>query len=83
MIKTLPVKLHRQFAHPTHRTLIRIINNAGIKDTNLEKEVNSISNKCITCIKYRKQFNRPVVCVPLVSEFNEILGIDLKVWRKQ
>ena len=81
--KAIACKLHRQFAHPTRKTLIRLINNAGIKDSNLEKEVDNVSNKCITCIKYRKSFNRPVVCMPLASEFNEMIGIDLKVWGKQ
>ena len=80
--KAIACKLHRQFAHPTRKTLIRLINNAGIKDSNLEKEVDNVSNKCITCIKYRKSFNRPVVCMPLASEFNEMIGIDLKVWGK-
>ena len=81
--KDIACKLHRQFAHPTRKSLIRLINNAGIKDSNLEKEVGNVSNKCITCIKYRKPFNRPVVCMPLASEFNEMIGIDLKVWGKQ
>ena len=68
---------------PLVKELIRLINNAGIKDSNLEKEVDNVSNKCITCIKYRKSFNRPVVCMPLASEFNEMIGIDLKIWGKQ
>ena len=80
--KDIACKLHRQFAHPTPRTLIRIINNAGVKDKNLEKEVDSVSERCITRIKYKKPFNRPVVCVPLANEFNEMLGVDLKVWVK-
>ena len=50
--KVIACKLHRQFAHPTRKTLIRLINNAVIKDTNLEKEVDNISNKCITYINY-------------------------------
>ena len=81
--KEIACKLHRQFAHPTPKTLIKIINNAGIKDKNLENEVDHVSEKCITCIKYRKRFNRPVVCVPMANEFNEMLGIDLKIWGKQ
>ena len=40
--KDIACKLHRQFAHPTPRTLIRIINNAGGKDKNLEKKVDSV-----------------------------------------
>ena len=81
--KDIACKLHRQFAHPSRKSLLKLINNAGIKDSNLEKEVSNVSNKCITCIKYRKPFNRPVVCMPLASEFNEMIGIDLKIWGNQ
>ena len=73
-------KLHRQFGHPTPQTLIKIINNAGIINKDLEKEIETISKMCITCLKYRRPFSRPVVCVPLAYEFNEMLGIDLKTW---
>ena len=73
-------KLHRQFGHPTPQALIKIINNAGIINKDLEKEIETISKMCRTCLKYRRPFSRPVVCVPLAYEFNEMLGIDLKTW---
>ena len=81
--KRVAVKLHKQFAHPTARKLVQIIQNAGIKNKNLEKEVENISENCITCLKYKQPFHRPVVCAPLATAFNEMLGIDLKTWGKQ
>ena len=73
-------KLHRQFGHPTPKTLIKIITNAGIVSKTLEKEIDTISQMCRTCLKHRRPFSRPVVCIPLAYEFNEMLGIDLKIW---
>ena len=73
-------KLHRQFGHPTPKTLIKIINNAGINNKDLEKEIDTISQMCRTCLKHRRPFSRPVVCAPLAYDFNELLGIDLKTW---
>ena len=78
--KKIANKLHRQFAHPTPNNLIKIIKNAGIKNKTLEKEIDHLSQRCITCLKHRKPANRPVVCVPWAYTFNEMIGIDLKTW---
>ena len=80
--RSIANKLHRQFAHPTSRTLNKLIKNAGIKNKKLEKEVDSISDKCITCVKFQKRASRPIVCTPMATEFNEMIAIDLKVWGK-
>ena len=53
---TIACKLHRQFAHPTPKTLIKIINNAGIKDKKLEKEVDNISEKMYNMHQIQKTF---------------------------
>ena len=73
-------KLHRQFGHPTPKTLIKIIDNAGTDNKDLEKEIDTISQMGRTCLKHRRPFSRPVVYVPLAYELNEMLGIDLKTW---
>ena len=69
--RNMAVKLHRQFAHPTPKTLIQLVRNAGIKNSNLVKEINEISEECITCLKKQKRFARPIVCTPLATEFNQ------------
>ena len=81
--KHIATKLHKQFGHPSPKTLIKLLQNAGMKTKTLEKEVYNISENCITCIKYRKPFSRPVVCTPLAKQFNEMLGMDLKIWGRE
>ena len=71
--KKIANKLHRQFGHPTPNNLIKIIKNAGIKSKTLEKEVDNVSQRCITCLKHRKPSNRPVVCFPWAYTFNEMI----------
>ena len=78
--RVIASKLHRQFAHPTPERLIKIIRNSGKNNKELEKEVNYVSQKCITCIKFKKTKPRPVVCMPMANEFNEIVAMDLKIW---
>ena len=74
----IALKLHQQFGHPKAKTLLKLIKNAGIKNRKLCKEVRSVSNACITCLKHKRPSPRPSVCLPLASRFNELLGIDLK-----
>ena len=66
-------KLHRQFGHPTPKTLIKIITNAGIDNKDLEKEIDTISQMCRTCLKHRRPFSRPVMnltkCLVLTLKF--------------
>ena len=80
--RSIASKLHRQFAHPTSRTLNKLIQNAGIENKKLQKEVESISKKCITCVKFQDRASRPVVCTPMATEFNEMLALDLKIFGK-
>ena len=79
--RTIANKLHFQFAHPRAETLIKLIQNAGFNDKNLKKEINEVSKNCIICLKHKKPTPRPVVCLPLASRFNEMIGIDLKKWN--
>ena len=80
--KKIALKLHRQFAHPTSKKLKLIIQKAGINNKNLEKEIDIVSEKCLTCLKFQKRPPRPVVCVEWATEFNEMIAIDLKFWGK-
>lgn len=76
----IEVKLHKQFAHPTSETLIKVIRNADIRDGRMEQCIISITENCETCVKNKRPKPRPVVCVPMASNFNECIAMDLKVW---
>ena len=80
--RTIARKLHRQFAHPRPEILNKLISKAGIRNKKLQKEINEVSKTCITCLKHKKPPPRPVVCLPLASRFNEMIGIDLKKWNE-
>ena len=71
-------KLHKQFAHPTPEKLIDLIRNSGIVDKKIEDTVKEISKNCDICARYKRPPLRPVVAMPLASEFNEVVAMDLK-----
>ena len=63
---------------------MRLIRNTSIKKKKkLEKEIRSITENCIKCLKYKKRIPRPVVCFPMATTFNEAVAMDLKVWGKK
>ena len=71
-------KLHRQFAHTAAEPLKKLLQTAGIKDKRIMKLVDSVTENCTTCKKLKRPANRPVVGLPLASEFNELVALDLK-----
>ena len=80
--KATAQKLHRQFGHPNPEALIQLIKKAGIKNSKLIKEVRSISENCVICLRNKRSSPRPVVCLPLAQRFNEMVGMDLKYWNE-
>ena len=74
-------KLHKQFSHPSAKRLIKLVNNSGIEDADLKKAIEDVSAKCDICKRYKKTRPRPVVSLPMASEFNETVAMDLKVYK--
>ena len=80
-VKRKALKLHRQFAHPSKEKLLRLIKDAGIKDEKLEDEIRKIADNCDTCTQFKRTPSRPVVSVPMAKQFNEMISMDLKIWK--
>ena len=77
-IMDLAKKLHRQFAHPTSKKLKSLIDDAEVNNVILNKCIDEVSEKCDTCIKYKRPKRRPVVAFPLAKIFNDTVAMDLK-----
>ncbi|CAL4122709.1 unnamed protein product, partial [Meganyctiphanes norvegica] len=80
--RAIAEKLHKQFAHPTADKLIKLVRNSGVKDKLLEEEIKVLSGKCMTCVQLQRPPPRPVVCIPMATEFNEAVSMDLKIYGK-
>jgi len=78
----IAAKLHKQFAHPSSEKLKKFLIGAGRNDSLLLKAVDDITNKCETCIKYKRQPPRPVVAMSMANVFNETIAMDLKIWKQ-
>ena len=71
-------KLHKQFAHPSASRLKQLIKNSGTNDKSTDDLIDSVTNNCDTCRRFKKPPPRPVVGMPLASEFNETVAMDIK-----
>ena len=80
--KKVALKLHAQFSHPTANKLIKLISNAGLdNDKALKDNIVEVSENCKVCKVYKRAGAKPVVSIPLATEFNEVVAMDLKVFR--
>ena len=74
-------KLHKQFAHPSARRLKALLRDAGGYTEGHMKCVDKVTENCDVCRRYKKTPARPAVSLPLASEFNEVVAVDLKEWK--
>ena len=74
-------KLHKQFAHPSAKRLKSLLEDAGGYTEEHLKCVDKVTENCEICKRYKKAPARPVVSLPLASEFNEVVAVDLKEWK--
>lgn len=73
------VKLHKQFAHPKKEPFTQLLKDAQEYDDTVQDILNKIYDKCQICIESSKTKARPVVSMPLATEFNECVAMDLKI----
>lgn len=74
-------KLHKQFAHPSAKRLKTLLRDAGGYTKEHLDCVDKIVENCDVCKRYKKTPARPVVSLPLATEFNEVVAVDLKEWK--
>ena len=82
--KDIAIKLHRCFAHPSSDKIIRLINQAGPKwadNLDLKEEVKSVSENCTVCKIFKKPPPRPAVSLPMSTEFQDVVAMDLKFYN--
>ena len=45
--------------------------------------IDDVTEKCEICPKWKKTPSRPIVSLPMATEFNETVAMDLKIWNKE
>ena len=72
-------KLHRQFAHPHPDRLKKLLRDSGISNSAVFDCIQTVSDNCDICKRFKKTPSRPIVGFPTASTFNEVVAMDLKL----
>lgn len=71
------LKLHKQFGHASADRLQKLIQSSGNKDKDCLTILQQIVHDCDICQRYSKTKPKPAVGLPLASEYNETVAVDL------
>lgn len=74
-------KLHKQFGHRPKESFIKLLKDADSWSKDMTGIIDKIIDGCEGCIKRKRNPDRPAVAMPLASEFNEKLAIDLSFYK--
>ena len=81
--KKIADKLHRQFCHCSADRLSRLVRSSNMWGHDREKQIIEsiieVSNACNVCKRFKRAPAVPVVSLPLASDFNEVVAMDLIV----
>ena len=72
-------KIHKVLAHPLPEILKYFFRNSSDNEKEIMEAVDTITDKCDVCRRFRKSPSRPKVGLPLSSDFNDCVAVDLKV----
>ena len=77
-------KLHKQFCHCSADKLKRLIKASEIwkEDVELLNAVDKVTENCQICKIYKRAPPRPVVGLPLASDFNHTVAMDLITYKQ-
>ena len=71
-------KLHLQMGH---LPIEKLIKTSGKCKPEMAALIESIRVNCLSCQKFAKSPAKPIVALARAERFNEVLSLDLKVWR--
>ena len=74
-------KLHRQFVHPPMKKLKSLLQDSDQGKDEYSNLLEDIVNTGDMCKRYAETPSRPVVGLPVASQFNEKVSLDLKQWN--
>ena len=74
-------KLHAQFGHKNKQSFVNLLKSADKWEESFSKIIDNIIDGCEGCILKRKTPDRPVVAMNMANDFNQLLSVDLKIWK--
>ena len=76
-------KIHENLAHKSEDQMLHAYRNAGKLSKKVRDFIKIVTSRCQVCKKYKKSFPKPKVTLPKVTDFNQIVSLDLKQFDKK
>lgn len=71
------LKLHKQYGHASADSLQKLLKSSGNNDIECIVILEKIVSECEICQRYSKPKPKPAVGLPLASQYNETMPVDL------
>ena len=71
-------KIHENTNHKSEENLLHAYKEANYLDDNVRKLIKKVCQNCKVCQKFKRSQSRPKVSLPKVTDFNEVVTLDLK-----
>ncbi len=75
------LKLHKQFGHRPKKCFVDLLKGANAWQPRMGSMLDKIIDGCEACILRKRSPDRPAVAMPMATDFNEKVAIDLKKWK--
>lgn len=77
MSKAEKKKIAIKFGHATYDRLAQLLKSAGTTGNESLDILRMVCENCETCIQYKRPVPKPAVGLPLATDFNETVAVDL------
>ena len=71
-------KIHENTNHKSEENLLHAYKEANYLDDNVRKLIKKVCQNCKVCQKFKRSQSRPKVSLPKVTDFNQVVTLDLK-----
>ena len=71
-------RVHENTNHKSEENLLHAYREANVLDDNVRKLIKKVCENCKICQKFKKSQSKPKVALPKVTDFNQVVTLDLK-----
>ena len=70
--------MHENTNHKSQENSLHAYREANVLDDNVRKLIKKVCENCKVCQKFKKSQSKPKVALPKVTDFNQVVTLDLK-----
>ena len=71
-------KVHKNTNHKSEENMLHAYKQANLLTDQVRKSIKKVCENCVVCQKFKKSQSRPKVALPKVTDFNQVVTLDLK-----